>query len=213
MNKITLLVLTALSLFGVSVGQASAQAVPLYRYENSANKEVALSATPWELSSPWQRKETLGFVYTQQYANVVPFYRYYNPSVGDHFYTTDYNELKGGAYGWEGKGIAAYVFASQVSGTIPLYRYATAGGKHYYTTSRSDGDSKSGYKLERIAAYIYPTGSQPTPSQPTPSQPTPSNPGGPVIIDTRPGQPVTPPSNPGGPTIGGTTRDPITVRR
>ncbi|MET0342160.1 MAG: hypothetical protein ABW252_14240 [Polyangiales bacterium] len=195
MNKITLLVLSALSLFGVAVSEASAQAVPLYRYENSASKEVLLSATPWELSNQWVRKETLGFVYTQQYANVVPFYRYVNASVGDHFYTTDYNELKGGAYGWEARGIGSYVFDSQVPGTIALYRYATAGGKHHFTTNKAEGDSKAGYKLERIAAYIYP------PSGQAPTNPPTGIPSGPVVIGTTTGQPVTPGSNPSGPVV------------
>ncbi len=41
--------------------------------------------------------------------NVVPLYRYWNPGIGDHFYTTSWSELGGGWYGWNYEGIQCYV--------------------------------------------------------------------------------------------------------
>ncbi len=39
----------------------------------------------------------------------VPLYRYWNPGIGDHFYTTNWNELGSGRYGWGYEGIQCYV--------------------------------------------------------------------------------------------------------
>lgn len=211
MNKITLLVLSVLSLLGVGVGSASADAVPLYRYENQSTKEVLLSATPWELSNQWVRKETVGVVYDQQYAGVVPLYRYVNAGIGDHFYTTDYNELRDGAAGWVARGVGAYVYDHEVPNAIPLYRFSNPQAKHYFTTNRAEGESKPGYYFERIAAWIFPAWSQTGTTQPRDN-------GGPVIVPTNPGQPTTPSNPSGGPSIGGTTRsdlgnNPIIDRR
>jgi hypothetical protein len=38
-----------------------------------------------------------------------PLFRYYNPSVVDHFYTTNFGELGGGALGYGFEGIQCYV--------------------------------------------------------------------------------------------------------
>jgi hypothetical protein len=39
----------------------------------------------------------------------VPLYRYWNGSAGDHFYTTNWNELQWGKYGWVFEGIQCWV--------------------------------------------------------------------------------------------------------
>jgi hypothetical protein len=93
MNKITLLVIAALALCGVTVGSASAQSpVPLYRYEHSSSHENFLTTTA-DLNGKWGwvQKGTVGYVFTQPSTATVTLYRYYNPGIGDHFYTTNYN--------------------------------------------------------------------------------------------------------------------------
>ena len=44
----------------------------------------------------------------------VPLYRYWNPQIGDHFYTTNWNELGNGRYGWGYEGIQCYVHTQPV---------------------------------------------------------------------------------------------------
>jgi hypothetical protein len=64
-------------------------------------------------------------------ANSVPLYRYWNPTIGDHFYTTNWAELGAGNYGWGYEGIQCYVF------TQPASPPSAEG-------SPSDGESSSG---------------------------------------------------------------------
>lgn len=52
----------------------------------------------------------------------VPLYRYWNPQVGDHFYTTNWNELGNGKYGWGYEGVQCYVH------TQPVLTRGTEGG-------------------------------------------------------------------------------------
>ena len=40
---------------------------------------------------------------------LVPLYRYWNPTIGDHYYTTDFNELGNGAQGWSFERIECFI--------------------------------------------------------------------------------------------------------
>ncbi len=88
----------------------------------------------------------------------VPLYRYYNPYLGDHFYTIDFNNLGYGNYGWSFEWVQCHVFPQQAPGTVPLYRYYNAQlGDHFYTTDYNElGGGSYGYALERVECYIYP---------------------------------------------------------
>jgi hypothetical protein len=86
------------------------------------------------------------------------FYRYWNSRIGDHFYTTNYQELGSGNSGYVAEGIQSYIPSEQYKGTVPLYRYWNSRiGDHFYTTNYQElGSGQSGYVLEGIAGYIYP---------------------------------------------------------
>ncbi|MEW6735765.1 MAG: hypothetical protein AB1489_31020 [Acidobacteriota bacterium] len=88
-----------------------------------------------------------------------PFYRYYNPDSGDHFYTRDFNELGEGRDGYTKEGIAGYILATQQPGTVPFYRYYSPdSGDHFYTTDYNElGEGRYGYTKEGIAGYIFNT--------------------------------------------------------
>src|SRR5918992_2984170 len=69
-------------------------------------------------------------------AGEVPLFEYWNPYIGDHFYTININEI--GQYptnGYTFEGTAANVFDTQETGTVPLFRYYNFQiGDHFYTT-------------------------------------------------------------------------------
>ena len=44
-------------------------------------------------------------------SDLVPLYRYWNPTIGDHFYTTDFRELRNGAQGWTIERVECYIVA------------------------------------------------------------------------------------------------------
>lgn len=82
-------------------------------------------------------------------------YRYFRS--GNHFYTTNFNELGNGANGHTFEGIQAYVYTSNASGRIPLYRYYNSSvNNHFYTTDFSHlGIGAGGYVLEGVIAYVH----------------------------------------------------------
>jgi subtilisin family serine protease len=90
-------------------------------------------------------------------SGTVPLYRYWNPSIGDHFYTTDFNELGYGASGWGFERIECHVYTQQAPGTVPLYRYWNPSiGDHFYTTDFNElGYGASGWSFERVECYVY----------------------------------------------------------
>jgi hypothetical protein len=92
-------------------------------------------------------------------------YRYFNPSVGDSFYTNNYSELFGGRSGWIYKGKLARMLSKGYGNARPIYRYYKGGRKadHFYTwnareigTTRVGQVGKYGYKCEGIIGYCFP---------------------------------------------------------
>lgn len=88
----------------------------------------------------------------------IPLYRYWNSTIGDHFYTTSWRELGRGRYGWRYEGVQCYVFPRRVRGSVPLYRYWNPRiGDHFYTTSwRELGSGRYGWRYEGVQCYVYP---------------------------------------------------------
>jgi hypothetical protein len=104
-------------------------------------------------------KVAVQYIYPQDppVAGTVPVFRYNkNGNLGEHFYTTNYNELaQGSNTGYIFEGVAFFAFPTQVSGSEPVYRYYNATvNDHFYTRSAV---TPGGYSLERIAFYAYPS--------------------------------------------------------
>jgi len=86
----------------------------------------------------------------------VPLYRYYNPGNGDHFYTTDWNELGNGALGYYFEWVQCHIDSRSGPGNAPLYRfYNPSTGGHFYSTNFYE--APAGYNFEWVQGYIYPT--------------------------------------------------------
>jgi C1A family cysteine protease len=87
----------------------------------------------------------------------VALYRYMNAEIGDHFYTTDWNELGTGNYGWNFESIQCYIHTVAAPGRVPLYRYMNAEiGDHFYTTDWNElGSGKYGWNFEFIGCYVH----------------------------------------------------------
>jgi hypothetical protein len=97
-----------------------------------------------------------GHIYDTQQSGTIPLYRYWNGTLQDNFYTTNWSELGYGNYGYNFEKVAGYVFGTQQTGTIPLYRYNSS-SDHFYTTDWNElGYGNYGYNFESIACYVYP---------------------------------------------------------
>jgi hypothetical protein len=105
-----------------------------------------------------------GNPYTAASGPAAPFYRYWNPSYADHYYTSTRNDYSLRQQGWINyDGCEANIYTSQPAGTVPLHQYWNTTTKdHYYTVYRDDtGLALIGYNYEQVAGYVYSSYSQP----------------------------------------------------
>jgi hypothetical protein len=89
-------------------------------------------------------------------------YRFYIPSMDNHFYTSNTDEKNWLASRTDIKfnyeGIVGNVYVSQEEGTFPIYRiYRKDAGKHFYTTDVNEKRSlvNSGAIDEGVLGYVY----------------------------------------------------------
>ena len=100
--------------------------------------------------------------YQSNVPGTVPLYRLYQPTIIDHFYTTNISEAQNARQhlGYNDEGVAARIWPSQASDTVPLYRlYSPGATDHFYTTNsaeRNNAISHLGYNDEGITGYVYP---------------------------------------------------------
>lgn len=95
--------------------------------------------------------------------DLVAFYRLYNSSAHDHFYTTSSSEAHHARDydGYTSEGIACYVYSDSDydDDLVPFYRlYNPSVYDHFYTTSRDERNNardNDGYNYEGIACYVY----------------------------------------------------------
>jgi C1A family cysteine protease len=89
-------------------------------------------------------------------SGLAPLHRYWNPGIGDHFYTTNWGELGGGRFGWQYEGVQCDISVAPGAGLVPLYRYWNgAAGDHFYTTSWGElGGGRYGWRYEGIQGYV-----------------------------------------------------------
>jgi uncharacterized protein (DUF952 family) len=90
-----------------------------------------------------------------------PLYRYWNPTVGDHFYTTNWAELNAGRGGFALDGVQCLIHPSPAAGTVALHRYWNPGvTDHFYTIDfNALGMGRFGWIHEGVAGFVYPTAS------------------------------------------------------
>ncbi|KAJ6563860.1 hypothetical protein B0H19DRAFT_942391, partial [Mycena capillaripes] len=91
-----------------------------------------------------------------------PFYRGYNPTEVDHFYTPNVNIVNQVNAGWPLQGVAALVFVAQEESTVPFYRlHSTSATDNFYTISTTERYNaiNAGYLLVTgdPFTFIYPT--------------------------------------------------------
>ena len=92
---------------------------------------------------------------------VIPLLRAWNPSITDHFYTTNFGELQNADInlGYTAERTPGFVFFNQQPSTIPLFRlYSPSASDHFYTTNVAEKDNavaNLGYNYEGIPGYVY----------------------------------------------------------
>ncbi|KAJ7760023.1 hypothetical protein B0H16DRAFT_1533372 [Mycena metata] len=104
-----------------------------------------------------------GLVFATQEASTVPFYRLYNPTIFDSFYTTSATEKASAlanGYVINTSDPVTYIYPTQICGSVPFYRlYSANETDNFYTTSESEMlefIANEGYTYVEIAGYILP---------------------------------------------------------
>jgi hypothetical protein len=102
-------------------------------------------------------KEGIAFrLFVPNTPGTTSFYRWYNPSLHDHFYHYDRSgggkDLKGYVY----EGIIGNIATSKMSNTRELYRWFNPKTKKYYysTDPKAATGIRKGYKFDGIAGYV-----------------------------------------------------------
>jgi hypothetical protein len=105
------------------------------------------------------RFEGIGFfAFDSQVANTIPVFRYFHRGTSDHFYTTNFNELRNGDRDWTLENRAAFfVHSTQINGSVPVLRFYN-GRDHLYTKNPNEffPDARSmGYASEGTAFFAF----------------------------------------------------------
>jgi len=140
---------------------AGAAALYLQTHPSATPNEIGgvirHTATQNVVGNPLGASNRLLFTNFQMGVLTAPIFRYWSPSVTDHYYSIKYNELGEGDLGWGIERIAGFAFSGQLLGTVPLYRYWNPTlGDHFYTTNFNElGNGAQGWILERVECYVY----------------------------------------------------------
>jgi len=110
----------------------------------------------------------IGYVSPHNFPGSVPIHRFYQPTVKDHFYTVDVNEIgtlevgQRNINGYTYEGVLGHAYPAEHH-VIPMYRYVHTGlHDHFYTVSSEEIGStthgqkgKLGYVSEGVAFHIF----------------------------------------------------------
>ncbi len=130
-----------------------ASQVPLYRYGGTSSARHFYTTSWSELGlggAGFNYEGPCGYMYNYQATYTTAYYRFYNPSNGDHLY--QFGSTPPGGYYSEG--IIGYAYNGYyVLGTTPLYRFYKGSAGHFYSLSYSEGVN-AGFTYEGVSCYV-----------------------------------------------------------
>jgi hypothetical protein len=95
----------------------------------------------------------VGYIYPLQQPGTVPLYRWVQPRLGGHFYTT--NPLEpADRNSFRAQGITGYVFAQPVPGSVPVYRWHSRRDWYYTVSSDASWARGTGYRMDGVGCHI-----------------------------------------------------------
>jgi hypothetical protein len=143
-------ILTVRTIYPLDVTQ-----IPLFRYGGISGNPRHFYTTSWgELGlggAGFNYEGPCGYMYNYPAGGTMAYYRFYNPSSGDHLY--QFGSTPPGGYYSEG--IIGYVYSSTnpMPGTTALYRFYKGSAGHFYTLSSSEGVN-AGFTYEGVSCYV-----------------------------------------------------------
>jgi hypothetical protein len=132
--------------------------LPVYRY--TRGDDSLFTAQP-DREDPrylgaYQRAGLAFRLYGPGTAGTVELYRWYNPSIGDHYYAAERSGGRKNLAGYLFEGPIGNIATIRLPGTRELYRWFNAAtNRHFFTTdSAGEGHGKRGYRFEGIVGFV-----------------------------------------------------------
>jgi len=104
----------------------------------------------------YQRAGLAFRLYSPGTAGTVELYRWYNPSIGDHYYAAERSGGRKNLAGYLFEGSIGNIATIRLPGTKELYRWFNpATNQHFFTTDAAgEGQGKRGYRFEGIVGFV-----------------------------------------------------------
>jgi hypothetical protein len=139
-------------------GEQAPKVLSVYRY--TRGDDLLLTTQP-DKEDPrylgaYQRSGLAFRLYSPGTAGTVELYRWYNPSIGDHYYATEKSGGRKNLAGYLFEGPIGNIATIRLPATRELYRWFNPDtGQHFFTTDAGgEGMGRKGYKFEGIVGFV-----------------------------------------------------------
>lgn len=139
-------------------GEAAPKHLTVWRY--TRGPDVLFTAQP-EKEDPryigaYQRAGLAFRLYGPQTAGTAELYRWYNPSIGDHYYSAERSGGRKNLQGYVFGGVIGNIATIRLPGTRELYRWFNPEtGRHFFTTDAAgEGMGRKGYRFEGTVGFV-----------------------------------------------------------
>jgi len=139
-------------------GEAAPKHLAVWRYTRGSD---VLFTTQPEKEDPryigaYQRAGLAFRLYGPGTAGTAELYRWYNPAIGDHYYSAERGGGRKNLQGYVFGGTIGNIATIRLPGTRELYRWFNPEtGRHYFTTDTAgEGMGRRGYRFEGTVGYV-----------------------------------------------------------
>jgi hypothetical protein len=143
--------------FGIT-GEAAPKHLAVWRY--TRGEDILYTAQP-EKEDPryigaYQRAGLAFRLYGPGTAGTAELYRWYNPTIGDHYYSAERSGGRKNLQGYIFGGAVGNIATIRLPGTRELYRWFNPEtGRHYFTTDTAgEGMARRGYRFEGTVGFV-----------------------------------------------------------
>ncbi|NPV03509.1 MAG: hypothetical protein HPY67_02130 [Syntrophaceae bacterium] len=142
----------------IITGEAAPKHLAVWRYVRG--EDILFTSRP-EREDPRYigayRREGLAFrLYGPGTAGTAELHRWYNPAIGDHYYSTERGGGRKNLQGYVYGGTIGNIATIRLPGTRELYRWFHPGtGRHFFTTDPAgEGMGARGYRFEGTVGFV-----------------------------------------------------------
>ncbi len=139
-------------------GEQAPKVLSVYRY--TRGDDLLLTTQPDKEDSrylgAYQRAGLAFRLFSPGTAGTVELYRWYNPSIGDHYYAAERSGGRKNLAGYLFEGPIGNIATIRLPATRELYRWFNPATAHHFFTTDAGGEGmgRKGYKFEGIVGFV-----------------------------------------------------------